>query len=245
MINQRVAQAIKTVELEDRPIFAIYAWPVTDTVVPELFARRDSAVLAILQNPPQLRRNGFDLETNQEPRIVEAQFRQALIKKYKIVDFWRDGTLTFVATGDENFLCWGKRKWGSGPVRINPISLIEATYLFCETVRQLFHHTEPQNPPFRIAISLRNILQGDKFCGLIPGGVGTIDWQLGSHPLIPPGPEVTVGEEWRGGEAAPDLLAFLLVREIYAWYGLEYEDIPYTKNIEGKVVVDIDPFRSF
>lgn len=243
VISYRMKQALIDAELESKPVLVLYTMPVINTVVPDLFASRDSQVVSVLRNPPGLRVHGFDLQTDQEPKIIKGQLRRSFIPGYKLLEFWRDGVLIFTAIGDNDFLCWGKRRRISESLRINPIALIEATYLFCETARQLYFHTEPKNPRFRIGISLRNVIFDDTFCALSPREVGTIGWGFGNNLQRPPEENFSFDILWKDGESRPDRLSFLLVREIYSWYGFEYENIPYRKDVEGTTVIDVDTLK--
>ena len=153
--------------------------------------------------------------------------------------------MIFVASGENDFLCWGKQKSFHDNLRINPITLIESTYLFCESARQLFELTEPKTPPVKLGISLKNIDDGNKFCGLAPGAVGTLGWNFGNGLSSPPESDFTFEYLWKDGAIKPELLAALLVREIYAWYSLEYEKMPYTKSADGTTIIDIDTLKSF
>jgi hypothetical protein len=245
IINKRLSEALSTVQLETNPAFILYVFPIVNTSIPDLLASRNSESASIIRNPPQLRYHGFGLETDQEPIIVKGQLRRSMIAKYKIVEVWKDGALFFIATGDNEFLCWGKRKSIRDNLRINPITLIESTYLFCESSRQLFELTEPKTPPLKFGISLKNVKDVNSFCGLSPGAVGTIGWKFGNNLISPPESDFTFEYLWKDGQIKPELLAYFLVREIYAWYGLEYEKMPYTKTADGITIIDIDTLKSF
>lgn len=245
IIGKRLSNALNTVQLESDPAFLLYVFPIVNTSVLDLLDSRNSEATSIIRNPPQLRFHGFGLETDQEPVIVKGQLRRSIINKYKMIEVWKDGTLIFIATGENEFLCWGKRKQIHDSLRINPIALIESTYLFCELARQLFELTEPKNPPLKFGISLKNVKDGKNSCGLSPGAVGTIGWDFGNSLVPPPESNFKFEYLWKDGAIKADQLAVFLVREIYAWYGFEYDKMPYTKTVDGFTIIDVEALKSF
>ena len=86
IINERLSEALRTVQLESNPAFMLYAFSIVNTSIPDLLASRSSESASIIRNPPQLRYHGFGLETDQEPIIVKGRLRRSMIAKYKIVE---------------------------------------------------------------------------------------------------------------------------------------------------------------
>ena len=235
----RIDQAIAEVNITDKPAYILYAYPIVKTSVPDLFAKRTSEITSLLRDPPKLRSHGFGLDTGDEPRIVAGQLRRAKSVGNSIIEFWRDGFLIFIASGGDDFLCWGRRKRIQGGMRINPIALAESVFLFCELSRRLFRHAVPISPPMNIGLSMRNLIFDNIFCGLSPYEVGSGSWEFSDNFKRPPEPKVTTEARWESGEINAPKLAFVLVSGLYEWYGFEHEVIPYTAK-EGDYTI-IDP----
>ena len=48
---------------------------------------------------------------------------------------------------------------------------------------------------------------------------------------------------WDGPEIDPRAVAFLLASKVYEWFGIEHEQIPYTGQVENRLVVSPDRIR--
>lgn len=243
LLRERIQQALTEAALQIRPAFILTAIPTKPLEISTLFEARDANIVRLLEQPPELRHNGFDLNTGAPARIVRGQLRRAVTPGYKSLDLWRDGTLIFVAKGNGDFLSWGRYIREGQPLRINQLVLIESTYLFAELSRQVFNQVWSQLEQIEYRLELRNMTVGGTPCGLIPGALGTTAWRFGDN--IHPAPDSTrvFQVPWKEAEINPGAVAFLLVREVYGWFGIEYDQIPYADQIGGRSVISPDQIR--
>ena len=171
------------------------------------------------------------------PERLRGQLRRAVAAGYKLIELWRDGTLIFAATGDEDFLCWGRRQSGMDFLRINPLVLIESTYLFAELSRLILEKAHPVPKKIHFVIDLDNMILDEKPCVLAPGPIGSLGWQFGRDSRHPPQTRATFVVQVNGSPIHPGRVAFLMVREVYRWFGIEDESIPYTEREGDEVVI--------
>jgi len=244
LIVGRMEQALTEVRLYAKPLFLLSAVPTPAIQIPTLFERRDAPIVRLLEQPPKLREGGFDLESGSSPRIVEGELRRAMTPGYKLLELWRDGTLIFAAPGDDEFLGWGRSAQGGGPIRVNQLALIESTYLFAELSRRVYEEARPRPNAVTYTLELRNMTMKDTPCGLIPGPLGTIRSEYGMeiHRAPISGKKITV--RWEKPDIVSGLIALLLVRELYAWFAIEHNRIPYTKQIGDHTEIDPEQIQN-
>ncbi len=170
LLQERVDQALIEADLKSKPAFVLVAFPIEKIEIPTLFEARNSDIVRLLENPPELRNLGFGLKVD-TPRIVKGQLRRATIPGYKSLELWRDGTLVFVATGDDDFLSWGTPAVVGlkHALLLNQLVLIESTYLFVELSRQVFDLARPRPKEIQYQLELRNMTVENKPCMLDPG----------------------------------------------------------------------------
>lgn len=239
-LDFRISIALGEAGLAQSPAIILVAAPIQPVKMPTLFLKRDADIVRLLEQPPELRSNGFDLNTGESPRIVKGQFRRACSPGYKVLELWRDGTLIFAAAGGSDFLCWGKHNMPGGPLRINPLALIESTYLFADLSRHVFEQASPNPQEIEYRLGLINMTIGDTPCLLIPGPIDSFDWTFGGNIQRAPDSHktFTVTEDYNSLE--PGDVAFDLVAELYAWFGIEQDQIPYIGKKDRRFVVSPD-----
>jgi hypothetical protein len=191
-----------------------------------------------------VRSYGFDLNTGAQARIVQGQLRRAVTPEAKIIDLWVDGTLIAAARGDEDFLSWGRHASPGGPLRISQLVMVEYTYLFAELSQRVYNLAQPRPRGIEYRLELRNMTINDTPCGLIPGPMGTFATTFGTDIHHAPGPRATFTVPWEEVEIDPRIVAFLLIRKIYEWFGIEHEYIPYTERIDHRVIISPDQLQA-
>ncbi len=78
---------------------------------------------------------------------------------------------------------------------------------------------------------------------LFPGPVGTRAAQFGMDLHDAPGAQVGFQLHWDTPGIHPGRAAFLLVREIYGWFEIDEDGIPYTSVEGGERVIDPEVIR--
>ena len=243
LLEERVAAALIGAELSNRRSFSLGAIPMEPIEIPTLFESRDADLVRLLENPPELRNAGFDLNTGSSVRIVRGQLQRAVAPEAKIIELWRDGTVIFAGTADEDFLCWGRHSTIGGGLRINPLALVESTYLFAELSRRIFESGKPQPTVLQYRLALENLNPDGNPCLLTPGPLGSFSWQFGTETYPAPASQAVFSVKWADLPIRPGRLAFLLVREVYRWFGIEDNAIPYTEQEDDDFVISAEKIR--
>jgi hypothetical protein len=242
-IKQRAEQALAAARLKDGISYILAAYPTEDTEIQRLFEGRASDVVKLIDHPPGLRYHGFDLATEQPSRIVDGELRRASLDSYKLLEVWRDGTVLFVADGDEGFLCWGnyaKEKF----LRINGVALIESVYLFACFVKQLLDLSGNSERQVQMELRVENIPPSKRY-GLPKVDPKWILCQLDPERDIAwtSAQSLSVGVTWRPRDTDPANAAYRLVSELYAKFGVEHDRIPYATELGTEKAVDVEQIR--
>lgn len=241
--NERVAGARAAVGLQSKPSFILTAIPFSEIEIRGLFESRDSDVVRLLEHPPELRSGGFDINTGSPARIVRGLLRRAVSEGHSSLELWRDGTLIFVATGDADFLSWGRYSVDMNFLKINQLALIETTYLFAElSNRVFFEYSSPLPSEIEFTLELKHMTVNNEPCRLYPGPIGERYFRGDLHRA--PDSDVVIRSRYRGNGLRPGKLAFELIKEVYRWFEFEDNLIPYTEQIEDHLEISPDQIRS-
>jgi hypothetical protein len=235
-IDQRLAAAVELAELTDRPLFALIAKPWPDARFKTLFAGNDATLVKVFNNPRTLRRAGFSLEHDGNSRIVMGELRRVLIPGWKIMELWRDGTLIYAVDAYVQPL-WGSPR-PDGSLHLNPLALAEPVYLFAELSRLVYEESvqRPQRVEYRIR--LERLIQNGKRASLGEGPLGRFFFGPANHFA----PDSTLDRlfVWEGSDIESGAVAYELVKEVYNWFGISDDGIPYTKKQQTGIAT-IDP----
>jgi schlafen family protein len=220
-----LVQLVEATQLADVPLFALSTTPVPPVEASGMFQAEDHDITELLRHPPELRNMGFDLATQQDPKIIRGESRRAVLSTYKGLELRRDGTLLFVATADNDFLSWGERR-AQDPLRINPVPLLESALLFTTLAKQVYDLVPLAPQHVVCTLTLRRLCIENKRPLLKPGRA---DWRLGADPRQAQGcdHDVVVVVDF---PFDPAQVAFQLIREVYTWFGLTYDRIPYVTD---------------
>ncbi|MEX2263778.1 MAG: hypothetical protein WD696_17620, partial [Bryobacteraceae bacterium] len=173
--------------------------------------------------------------------VSQGRMRRAVQPQYKLLELWRDGCLIFLADGAE-FLCRDIEDKQKLALRINPLVLAESTCLFCELARKIYEGASPRSHLAQYMIEFRNLSVNKTNPVLTPVEVGSLPWpSTRSYEAEYSGERFTVTAD-PGEDAA--ITAFQLVSEVYTWFGIEQDEIPYTIESHGRRVIDVGKFRS-
>jgi len=221
-------------------VFALTAKPWPDARFKTLFAGKDARLVQLFNNPPPLRRAGFSLEHDGNSRIVMGELRRALIPGWKILELWREGTLIYAVDALVQPF-WGSPRPGRS-LQLNPLALAEPVYLFAELSRLIYEEStqRPERVEYRVRFE-RLVLDG-KLASLSEGPLGPFFFGDGNHSAPDSKMDKTI--IWEHGSIDSGAVAYELVQEVYHWFGVSDDGIPYTKkSANGNVVIDPDALR--
>jgi hypothetical protein len=225
-IDQSLTNALLAVQLQGKPTIALSAVPGRTLDLTKLFESNTSELVRLVESPPQLRSSGFNLGTGERSKIINGKLRRAVDAGYKVIEVHRSGLVVFVNDGGHNGLCWGRASRQQQARLINQIALIEMVYLFCVFYRAVYLLQLNEGEEICIGLELQNLSIGDNVPRLEPGHPDTFSGFTSPKPA-PSGSgkfdcQVT-------SSTTPERAAFLLLAEVYVWFGIETDKIPLTK----------------
>ena len=230
----RLQDAIVAADLVDKPVLGFAAFPLTITTVPELFQSQQTSVVQLLANPPKIRSNGFDLETDdRSAKNIQGKLRRTG-GKTKVLDLWRDGMLVFVVQGGRWFLCWPPNY--DGNLVLNAMVLAESSFLFARLLTKLLDHMEPRPAHLGLITLLDNLNEGGRPAVLRPEVRHQVPFVSTTGPEAP---ATGATFERSVSSTLPEgRIAFQLISPVYEWFSIDHEQIPYTEPAEdgGRVV---------
>lgn len=233
-ISQRLESTTKYENLKARRSIVLVANPNASQDLQTIFSSESGSIKRTLEHPPVVRTHGWTMETLDQARIVRGEMLRVANGARKVIDLYRDGTMIFAASAGGDFLAWGK----GGEPKINPLALIEVVYSFMILYQAVIADFEKPPEKVSFAVRLLNTNLDGKKSTLTPYGLQSLAQMFDEGTREAPddnwGAEITVQTD----SFDPAAIAYSLVREIYLWFGLEDNKIPYSKEENGIRIVD-------
>jgi hypothetical protein len=242
LLLRRAADARAESQLSDVPSFVLIAAPTEPIKLSGLFSTQSAEYKAISE-PPAYRENGFNLNPHNPVEYLRGELIRRVARGRKGLELWQDGTLIFVGRNDQDFLGWAvKRKPEENNIYINNFVLTEVVSLFLTATIHVFGGM--QDPPEKITVCFG--LKREDFYVEIDGERAT--YELSAHPIDRvfgsySGRKVPAEDRtfWIGftlKDAVPEVEALKLLKEIYHWFGITDEQIPYVDSASVPQRVD-------
>jgi hypothetical protein len=230
-IKSRIAKAIAEAQIAG-PTFALSAGPASKTEIRGLFGGRNAAVVKAFENRRELRQHGFDLGPSMGSQILGNQLRRDVMPGWYILDLWRDGILIYAADASAG-LSWGAQRGPQWGILMNPLALCETTYLFADLSRTIYAHASPVPASITYTVSLANLTFGGRPAGLRDSIA------IFANIATAPSPQFEASVRWDGGEIDSGSVSFQLVAEVFRFFGIEDERIPYARmRDDGTMVLE-------
>lgn len=241
-VAQRLEAAIELAELTEGPVFGLTAKPWPDARFRTLFAGSDATLVQLFNSPPTLRHAGFSLEHDGNSRIVMGERRRALIPSWKIMELWRDGTLIYAVDAFVQPL-WGSPR-PDGSLQVNPLALAEPVYLFAELSRLIYEESARKPRRVEYGVHLERLIQDEKLASLGEGPLQPFFFSNGKQRLAHDS-KLDKTVVWRQASIESGAVAYELVQEVYHWFGISDDGIPYAKNLaDGTTVIDPEALKA-
>jgi len=236
-VEKRLADALLAMLFLRKPSYALLAAPSHKIDLPKLIESHDNDLVRLIEQPPRIRDSGFDLRTGGRAELFSRGKARRASSSSKLLELWRDGYLIFVANGEE-FLCrdvLSAQRVHPFPLMINSLILAESALLFCELGKQVYSEAIPHPRTIQYGLRINNLIHDSMHPILVPEEVG-VEW---------PEERSYKAEEGAGSfsvtvdfEEEPAVAAWRLVAELYVWFGIEHDKIPYTIRGDGPPKID-------
>ena len=129
-------------------------------------------------------------------------------------------------------------------MKLNPIALVEVIFSFVKFYTDvILDDFESKPSSFSVGVYLRSMHLGGIKTKLGPYGLQSFGQRLSFDLKEAPSNDWSVTQELKTENCDPSWIAFILLREIYLWFGLEENKIPYTKLENGVRVVDPEQIK--
>ena len=235
-----LVETVLAAELAGLPTFGIVALGEPDVDFSAMLESRSNNLVRSIDRPPEIRSAGFDLSTGGRSELLSGRVRRSSEVGKIARDVWREGAVSVAVRADESFLCWASKHEGTRLV-INPVALVEVVFLFCLWVHELFGLVDPR--PERITWTVvfeRMTLHG------VPPALSRRP--LSRYATLSPVAEAQAGSFRKAittnGPFDPEALASDLLAEVYAWFGVESDNMPLQKTNGARRVVDVSALRN-
>jgi len=238
-----IERALDAVNMQTRRALTLIAYPTERTELRTIFQPQQPSIYWHLEHPPRPRRDGWDMATLDEARIIDGTFLRVQNGNRKVLELWRDGLFLFAGEAEADFYCWGRRP---DEPKINSLTLVEAVLNFAEFYGLVIADMEPEPTEFQVEIDFRNFLKDGIATFMMPYSIRSFDqqWGRGEH-FNAPTAKARRGVPFRRAEILDGpAAAYRIVREIYAWLGMNEQHIPYVRSEDGRTFIDRTRFTN-
>jgi hypothetical protein len=215
------------------------ATPTESAELKSTFSDNPESIRRKLEHPPSVRQNGWDLPSLTQTEFVRGELIRVVERDRMMVDLYRDGAFILAGRIDRDFLAWSDKT----DSHLHPLAMIELTLNFTRFYSLVLadFRTPPKEITFKIAFGNMHLANQKAELGRGPVGL----WQpLGVGAREAPADAWSKELLISPVSYDPDCVAFLLIREVYLWFGHSEEAIPYTKNKEKCRAIDADEIAS-
>src|SRR3984957_15588724 len=248
LLFQWAAEARAENQLSDVRSFFLIAAPTEPIKLNGLFSTQSAEYKAISE-PPTYRQRWFDLNPHSPVQRLRGELARRVALGRKSLELWQDGTLIVVGRSDEDFLGWASKSRRTPAednidnTYINNFVLTEVVSLFLTATIQLF--SGMQDPPENIKVCF-GLRREDLYVEI--GGGAAATYELSAHPIDRvfgsysgrkvAAEDLTFCIDFTLKDATPEVEALKLLREIYHWFGIADEQIPYLDSASVPQSVD-------
>jgi hypothetical protein len=229
-IDERIEAALDKVCYN--PSFFLAAIPSRALDLRGLFQSRGHDLVRLLDNPPEIRQSGFDINAGGNSR-VQGKLRRAYIENTNLLEIHKDGLVVFVAQADGECLCWGSKHQQHNQRLINQLALVEMVYLFCVFSVQVFSGELQDGDTVTLRLSIRQKQPLQQEFVLKPGPL--FGRHSGSNITLP---SLDIPVRVFYGSESPERWAGKLLADLYAAFGYEEDCIPYADISEEGPCID-------
>lgn len=229
--DERLKAARIAVQRDDAPLVYYMASAEGECDFPTLFRSRGERIVRLIERPPQLRPQGFEIWAGDGSEILQGKLRRNMLLGYRLIELWKDGLFIFVAPGDEDFLGWRISGFDK-PIHISNFVLAESVLTFCWLMKLVFEEAEPKPQALRLTVGFSNLTR--------PAGPATLSSSPEGRVRFPgdtrtaPGSSLQVYQLVELADFDSERIAYLLLADFYNGFGYEALSVPYINMSDSK-----------
>ena len=231
-VSARISDAIMSGGLAGHRKLIIAGYTGEDVILPE-WANSKSELIESFENPPVLRQHGWDIVVGERSQLIKGELRRAVDKDFMILDLYRDGTLIFGVIAERGFLTWGRIQ---NDLKINSLALIETVCNFVTLFKLVTEKYVPKPSEISIRIKLHDLHLGGEKSFMVPYAVGT--YTSKQHDAPDNNFEKTILVDLSKSEFDSGQVSYHVVQEVYLWFGMGSNMIPYVIEKDGLKSID-------
>ena len=229
---KRVARIIAQQPLSDTRKLIIIITPVPRSELRSIFSDDSNSIRRAIENPPDLRAHGWGIRTGGAAQFVDGDFVQ-IEGHREVLNLYRDGELIVAARIDRDGLAWADET----DSRLHPLAFVEFVTNTLRFYRLVLADMRIEPQRLQVEVRLGNLFRYNKGTSLPAGAINNVGFTFGSKPA--PSAECSRAVTVDPSTYDPARAAFLLLREVYVWFGHPEDAIPYTTGTGDDKVVDI------
>ena len=238
-IEQRIESALEHDGMKNNRVMVISAYLHEPSQLKTIFLSAEKSIRRRLEQPPILRAHGWGLNTHDQAKIFRGEMIRVTNGDRKVIDLYRDGTLVFVGLADHNFLAWPDEK----KQKLNPLAIVEVIYGYFSFYKLVLEDLEKRPDNITMRVDFRNLHKGGLKSGLVPYALNTYGQLFDDEKKLAPENYVTLLRSFATKDFDPGAMGYEIVKEIYLWFGIEEDKIPYVKNENGLRIIDVDGIK--
>jgi hypothetical protein len=237
-IDKRIDAALSAVEMKDKRAMILACYPDIPTKLETIFSSKPDGLKSILESPPKIRERGFGLRVLNKAKIIKGMLCRVTGGSRKVIDLYKDGVLVAALKADEDFLCWAMKD-----LIINPVALIESIYNFVQLYEYVIKDMTKKPNKIFFRIELRNLILDNVKTKLAIGSLENTKALFADEVQPAPADNWNDILEVELNDFDLAKVAYNITEMIYLFFGLDVDDIPYTKEIDGIKAIDIKPIE--
>lgn len=227
----RVARILAQSQFNDTRTLVAIVTPAPPSELRSIFSDNPSSIRRAVEDPPELRPHGWGIRTGAAARFIDGDFIETESSR-EVIDLYRDGQLIVAARIDRDCLAWADMSNS----RIHPLAFVEFLTNMLTFYRLVLADMRITPLALHIELRLGDLGINGEGTSLPAGPINNLGWTLGSKPAPAAAWSRTITVD--ASTYDPGRASFLLLREVYVWFGHAEEDIPYTSGTGDDRVID-------
>lgn len=241
IIDIRLNELIKDI-YPNQKVFTLSAifHPFPNEIV-GLFNPTANSAMNLVQNPPSIRRSGWNLLTLDRGKNVEGRYLQVTNGDRKVLRAYRDGCIIFAGSASEDFLGHGTRDRVQG-IAINALAATEVISEFVSFCNKMIKHLTNNPREILFRSDLFNPTK-ENIKIMFTEVAGGFHFPLAQGETNSPHPSNHRIVKVENGSINIPRESYNLVADFFYFFGLTDEKFIYVSEKDNEKIIDIDAIK--